>query len=511
MRRATLILALFALAVTACSGDATLAGGDAARQPEPVPRRVLLQVLAGDDLTPLDAAVAVDGAALEPDVDGEISFEWDEEMEGTRTVTAAASGFEPGGAELTSYPDEGVVELRLAPVVLRGRVITPDLAVLPSVEVSLGDRVATTDEEGRFTFVRAEAGELTLRRPAWAETVAMFDGSPGELDLTMEPRRVRALRVSGPKAGDAAAWGELLRLTEVTGVNALVVDVKDERGRVLHDTSVGRAHDIGAVSPLYDLGRIISDMDERELYKIARIAVFQDPVLAVADPTIAAWDTDSAAVWTTNAGEAWLDPSDPDAWGYALDLAAESCRRGFDEIQFDYVSFPFGGPVGSIRFDGFEAEDYYSAPAQQARTEIVAGFLAEAKALLNPLGCAIAANIFAILLESPTDEGVGHTPESLSPVVDVLSPTIYSHLYEPGWAGFDDPNEHAPEIVGIAVRSGLARMHGLGILRPWVQRAFLDPDEILAVQQEVEGSDLGWMLWSNAADFSADMLPPASQ
>ena len=73
--------------------------------------------------------------------------------------------------------------------------------------------------------------------------------------------------------------------------------------------------------------------------------------------------------------------------------------------------------------------------------------------------------------------------------------------------GFAEPNEHAPEIVGIAVRAGMDRLTGLVVLRPWVQRAFLDPEDILAVQAEVEGHDLGWMLWSNTADFTIEMLP----
>jgi hypothetical protein len=124
------------------------------------------------------------------------------------------------------------------------------------------------------------------------------------------------------------------------------------------------------------------------------------------------------------------------------------------------------------------------------------------------MGCAVAADIFAITLESRTDEGIGQMPGPLSFAIDVLSPMIYSYAYNSGWKGFSDPNEHAVEIVGFALDAGLPKLDGFGIYRPWVQRAFLDSDEILAVQDAVESRDMGWMLWSATTSFDPSMLPP---
>ena len=49
-------------------------------------------------------------------------------------------------------------------------------------------------------------------------------------------------------------------------------------------------------------------------------------------------------------GQYFLDPSDPDARAYALDLAEEVCLAGMDEIQFDYVRYPARFPDGT-QFD----------------------------------------------------------------------------------------------------------------------------------------------------------------
>ena len=486
-----------------------MVGGDSVRQPNPPPKAFEILVLDGDDLTPLPARLDLGDLSLQANADGKASTTWQEEWSETPVaLTVSIPGFVTELIEVATFPDDASIEVRLAPVRLSGKVLVPDGRGLPLVTVTLGDVELQTDARGGFTFVRAEPGRLSLRRPAWQTMSQTWDGKSTGLELSMEPLQIRALRVGGSAAGDRAAWTELLRLARDSGINAFVVDMKDERGRVLHDTSVSLAHEIGAVFTAYDLDQVLLDMDALGLYKIARIVTFQDPRLTDFDLSIAAVNLDTGRVWETVNGRGWLDPTNPLAWEYSLDLAVEACERGFDEVQFDYVSFPLNGPIASLRLDDFPFTDYYSLEAQRKRVETITGFLSEAHARLNPLGCAVAADIVAITLESSTDEGVGQMPGPLSSAVDVLSPVIYSHLYATGWSGFSDPNEHAAEIVAAALDAGLARLVGSSIYRPWVQSVFLDSEEIRGVQDVVEARNLGWMLWNAASDFSADMLPP---
>ena len=39
------------------------------------------------------------------------------------------------------------------------------------------------------------------------------------------------------------------------------------------------------------------------------------------------------------------------------------------------------------------------------------------------------------------------SPGTLSRIVDVLSPTLYTTNYGPGWKGYEDPNAFAEEII----------------------------------------------------------------
>ncbi len=491
------IAAIAVIGLAACSSSLTLDPGGVTGAELGAPSLEIV-VLAGDDLSVIPASVAVNGKGLVLDSVGSTTIGW---PEGDVVIEVGARGFRSWTEELRDYPAAGRIEFRLDPVVLSGRVTTNDGIALPGATVALGAATDETDDEGRFQLERAAPGEIHLSRPAWESATHEWDGRTETAgDLQMSPIAVRALRVSGEKAGSPAGWAEILSLADLTGIDALVVDVKDETGTVLHDTEVSAAHEIGAVKAFYDIDNLVRDMDERSLYKIARIVVFQDTLQAQANSDHAV-TTGDGGLWETAAGHNWLDPSDPAAYEYAVDLGAEACRRGFDEIQFDYVSFPFGGDLSDATFDG--------AYTEEVRVASVLAFLDRAHSVLSPapLQCAVGANVLAITLESPTDENVGQRPGAMSRTVDVLSPMIYTTNYGPGWKGMADPNEHALTIVNDALRAGERKLEGYAYYRPWLQTWVLSDTDARGVQGIAEDLGMGWMLWSNASSFSANTLP----
>ncbi len=487
-----LVLVAGACAATPLTGP----NGDL-RNPDVGPPGLAIVVLAGDDLSPLpSAALVVDGRSVPLDDAATAVVPW---PASAVTVEARRPGFRPSSTVVEEYPAAGRLEFRLEPVVLVGKVSTPNGFPLPGVAVTLGGARDVSDDEGRFRIERAVPGELELTRPAWEDTTESWDGTVEKVDVQMEPLRLRALRVGGDAAGDPDRWKALLGLADLSAVDALVVEVKDEQGIVLHDTEVPRAHEIGAVQVMYDLGQVADDIAARGLYGIARISVFQDPPLARAEPDHAVGDESTGGLWTTAAGYEWLDPSDPAAYEYSIALAEEACRRGFREIQFDYVSYPFGGDVKNAVFDG--------GYTQEVRVASVVAYLERAASVLGPMGCAVGTTLLGITLESSTDEGVGQRPGPLSRVVDVLSPTLYSTNYGAGWRGFADPDANAAEIVDGALASGLRKLEGAGYYRPWLQTWQIGVDGVLAVEQVAEDRGMGWMLWSNASRYDVSYLP----
>jgi hypothetical protein len=507
MRKLSLLISAGALLLAACAGPSVLLAGESMRPPEPPPPTLSFVVYGADDLTPVAASLTVDEEVAATDDSGAATVIWDEQPV---DVLASAPGFYDGTITVTEQPLEGPIEIRLDPVILNGRVTSEDGRPLPGAKIELGEMQAVTNRDGEFTLFRALPGEVRVDRPAWESNTVAWDGSTPDVTVELQPRMIQALRVAGDTsgAGSVTKWQELLELADQTGINAFVVDTTEESGLVLRDTDVALAYDIGAVQAFYDAEQVIADMDKHGLYKITRIVTFQSDFLARARPEIAAIDTSTGKPWTNNKNLAWLDPTDRNSWDYALDLAEESCRIGFDEIQFDYVRFPSDGPISRVSFDELSADDYYSEPSQQKRVETISAFLEEAHSRLNPMGCAVAADIFAITLESSSDEGIGQDPGPFSNYVDVLSPMIYTYTYGPGWKGWEDPDDHAVELVEAALDAGIPRLEGFALYRPWLQRAFLEDSEILDIQAVAEARNMGWMLWSAGTIFDAGHLPP---
>ena len=100
-------------------------------------------------------------------------------------------------------------------------------------------------------------------------------------------------------------------------------------------------------------------------------------------------------------------------------------------------------------------------------------------------------------------------PESVSAVVDAVSPMIYPSHYSDGWLGFDSPNDHPAEVVGQALDAGVPKLEGAAIMRPWIQGWGYSEAQLEASIEAAEDRGVGWMLWHSSSDHMREALPPA--
>ncbi len=501
MRRILILISASALALGACAGPG-MVGGGAMLNPEPGAPLVAVTVVAADDDSQVtQSEITVDEGVVAQDETGVAYIQWNDEP---IQLAVAAPGFEAAAVTVATYPEEteGAYEVVLEPLVLEGTVVGPDDRALPGTTVELNGRTAVTDAAGDFVLTRALPGTISASRPAWDDATVDWDGSVPTVEVAMVPLDIRGLRVSGDKAADPEVWAHLLELADESVINAFVIDTKDETGWVFRESQVPEVAEIGAFNQpyAYDVEKVIADMDAHGLYKITRVTAFQDNFYAPVNPGLAVRNESTGEVWRNEKGIAWLDASDHGSWEYPLALAMESCELGFDEIQFDYVRFPSDGDITTVVVDGGYNEE--------TRTASIEAFLTEARSRLNPMGCAVAADIFAITMTSDWDEGIGQRPEILSHVADVLSPMMYTYTYGRGWGGIEDPNEVPVQITEMALEAGIPRLEGPAIYRPWIQTWQLNAAEILSVQDVVEERGLGWMIWSANTQYDLSFLPP---
>ena len=236
------------------------------------------------------------------------------------------------------------------------------------------------------------------------------------------PAQIRGLYLNAYAAGSRNRLPKLLAMADSTEINAFVVDVKDERG-AHYSTGVALAKELQqeGENTLRDLKAFADTLHAHDIYAIARIVIFKDPVLSKAKPE---WSIKRAdgSLWMDKAGNTWVSAWDEDVWDYNLDIAEEVARAGFDEIQFDYVRFP---------------EPYPSLPAQVHpeakgdRTDAIAAFLNEAKRRLHPLGVTVTADVFGLSPNDPDDVNIGQQWETIAATADHILPMMYPSHYLP--------------------------------------------------------------------------------
>ena len=426
------------------------------------------------------------------DLEGSVELDW--APDGRRYVLVS-----PGHLQKTvtvaGPPQESMV-VHLRPRTLRGRVTDLNLVPVQGALVSAGSIGTYTDAEGYFLLERVEGGEVEVTRPAWIPSSYQWDGGPGDAQLTIEPLVVRAAHVSGEVAGDRVKWDAMIRLVQDSELNGVMLDIKDETGQVFYNSQVELARQVRAVNPQYDLEGLADQLEGLDIYLIGRIVAFQDPTAGIREPTMAVWDSYLGQPYRQG-NQYFLDPTDSQARAYALDLAGEACELGVDEIQFDYIRFP-DSRRPSATFDGPIDPD--------SRVETINSFLEEARALLWPMGCAVAADIFGFLTTVPDDGGIGQQWEKITEVLDVVSPMLYPSHYDDGWFGYDRPNDHPGGVVKSALSDAVDRMHTGVVIRPWLQDFGHRDDQVRSSINAAEEFNLGWMLWNPVSEVSVGAL-----
>ncbi len=418
------------------------------------------------------------------------------ELEWTRSgavLEVSAPGHIPRTITLSERP-EGTVDVVLKARVLRGRVVDPEGVGIEGAIVTAGSAPATTDAEGEFQIRGAERGEVSVARPAWMPTTTAWTGGQGEVTIEVEPFTARAVHITGEAVRDRL--DEFMAMAVETELNALMVDLKDETGMVWYDTSNQTAREIGAASGAYDLSALVGRAHREGLYLIGRIVLFNDPMAAVGRPEMAVWDTVADAPFSSR-GQFFLDPTDPEARSYGMELAVEACEAGVDEIQFDYVRFPDDRPE-EIVFDAGVTTD--------TRVSTISSFLQDAVATLHPMGCAVGADVFGFLTTAVGDGGIGQRWEDIAQIVDVISPMVYPSHYGPDWFGYENPNDHPGPVVAQALQDGMERLPKKVVVRPWLQDFGYDASQVRDQIEVAESMGLGWMLWNAQSNVTVEAL-----
>ena len=369
-----------------------------------------------------------------------------------------------------------------------------------------------TDAEGRFSLEIA-AGKppsVIVKLPGYErKRLALTDA---DTTVRLRPQSIRAAYLTYYGIGDRGIRERVLNLVDRTELNAVVIDVKGDRGLIPYRTEVPAALEAGAQGPVIikDFDAQLAAMKAQGVYTIARIVVFKDNVLANHRRDLAIIDTRTGKPWIDRENLAWVDPFREEVWNYVIAIAKEAAGKGFDEIQFDYVRFPTDGKLAAAR--------YSRVNNSTTRLPTIAGFMAKARRELGPTGVFMGADLFGYTAFNNNDTDIGQRIEELAPHLDYICPMVYPSGYHLGIPGYRNPVAHPYEVVHESVRLIRQRTQGLPVqIRPWIQdfKDYAFDKRIFGVQEvraqmkgATEAGSAGWMLWNPKNDYTADALRP---
>lgn len=351
-------------------------------------------------------------------------------------------------------------------------------------------------------FCNASTVDTTARTDSLLQQVAMRPVAP--------PSPLRGLYVNRWAAIGHTIW-ELIDVAKRTEVNALVIDVKDDRGYVLYRSEVPLAKEIGAdtTQPMTHarLRAILDTMRAYGIFPIARIVVIKDPLLARAKTEWAIKRKSDGKPWLDAHGNPWLDPHQDGPWRYAANLACEAVKLGFGEVQFDYVRFPDDKRL--VR------EAAFPLAHGRERAEVIRDQLSTLHDRLAQLGAPVMADIFGLTTSDTTDMGIGQRWEMLVRSVDVVLPMMYPSHYAPGTYGIAKPNAHPYAVIDSGLKDAKQRSAGItdpAEVIPWYQDFTLGPPHYGAAQVRAQikaGYDNGvdsWILWNPGSHYTVSAL-----
>ncbi len=419
------------------------------------------------------------------------------------TVRATAPGF--ASATVTFVGGDLPLALRpntLDAVVLDATTNQPISGTL----VYLNATIVTANAHGLFHLDNLpEQGTLMFKAPGYRKTDLDVNQAPREIKLA--PFQVKGIHIPFGMVPEQVR--ALMDLATKTELNAIVIDVKAEKGRVAWNSQVPLAKEIGAPSLKgIDLQQVVTRCKTQNIYCIARMPVFQDLLLATSKPALAIHHPDGT-VFVEQNGLAWINPYVAENQTYAIALAKEIAALGFDEIQFDYVRFP--GRVSNIEWgaDNTEAN----------RVATIAGFLARAQKELRPTGVFISADVFGLTTATNDDQNTGQRLRDLTPYLDYISPMVYPDTWVdaadllvkglgiknctvavrcPYDVIYNSYQHAAEKSQGAKVRLWLQAYEGRG--------NFGLPEYRLQKKAATDAGSVGWMFWSGSGTYDPQLF-----
>lgn len=297
------------------------------------------------------------------------------------------------------------------------------------------------------------------------------------------------------------------------GMNSIVVDVKDDLGRITYNTSLQMPYNTGAVRQHIVMQDLLKTAHANGIYVIGRIVCFQDPILyRYNNYAYSVWNYHTGGPWghkfkrvdeeteevTWVQREFWVDTFSEDVWEYNVSIAKELEGLGIDEIQFDYIRFPSDGDMTGIGWR-------YQKEGMQ-KIDALESFLRMAR---ERLSIPISTDLYGFNSWYRMGNWIGQNIEMVSHYVDAISPMYYPSHFPRDFLKDMAYFPRSYHIYQVGSDRAAYITEGRSVIRPYVQAFLIGgevnfelPEYTTYLIQQLEGvkdgAASGFTLWNNS-------------
>lgn len=346
-----------------------------------------------------------------------------------------------------------------------------------------------------------------------------ISGNPGDevwmSDFVDTRTKVNAKGIYIPSGYFNRKIDEALELVDNSELNAMVIDIKNDKGFITYMMDYDMAREIDACTDtIADIKATVKKLKEHGVYLIARVVSLKDPVLAGKMPELAL-KTKDGSLFRDSSGLPWVNPYDERVWDYLIEICRQCVEVGFDEVNLDYIRFSTDSGMADVDF-GPRAEE-------TTRMEIITNGIKRLCEVIKPMGAFVSCDVYGSVISSATDARiVGQNYFNMAKYLDYICPMVYPSHYGSGYYGLDYPDCHPYELVYHALMDSQKVLYMLDAdenvaeVRPWLQdfTATWVKNHIEYGATEVRSEinavyDSGysqWFLWNTAASYTSGAL-----
>jgi hypothetical protein len=377
----------------------------------------------------------------------------------------------------------------------------------PAASVSINGQAVEPDARGIYSFgfdsPPDEPVPVVLVDPhgnSVEQSVAVNLALPG---LPGGPP-IRGVHASGYTWASPVLKDPIMEMIHDGLINTVEVDLKDENGEIWYDTSVPLAHEIGAVSELWDLTAVVDELHRLGIRVIGRLVVYRDPKLAghAVETGRMDWVVQNPDGTAFGQYGGYTNPFNREVWEYNMAIAEEAARLGVDDILYDYVRRP----------DQFLERMRFPGQGDETAEDVIVAFLEESRIRIHAAGARLGASVFGIAATRP-DEIAQDIPR-MAAHLDYVAPMVYPSHWGPGEYGVANPNAAPYDITYLSLVDFRQQVQGSGAtVVAWLQDFSLGveygPSEVRAQIEAANAAGvLEFLLWDAATTYTRAALLP---